>query len=169
MKKLIVASALLLLLSAPSPSAAGADPKLRLALTPMLGITGRLGVGADVGMVHGRAAWGLHSAYVSEVCVMCDRDPETEGQVGLMAGVREEFGYGSVSFRSGIAMIARDTKDYDFTHGVRTYKGLGVPIQLDMMVGGRFIGLSISVMVLVDGDGGSSGLMAGIPFGLLRW
>ena len=174
MKKRIVAFALLLQFLVPTQGTAAPDPKIRLAVTPMLGLVGGLpGVGFDVGMGYGMGAWGIHYAQGTEFCIMCDRDPEREIQTSFLAGLREEFAYGSVSLKSGITTLERDSKDNSvesqYGPGVRKYQGYGVPFRLDLMLSGRFIGLSLSATVLTDADGGSGSILAGIPIGLLRW
>jgi hypothetical protein len=175
MKKLIVVSALLLQILAPTQGAAEPDPKIRLAVTPMMGMAGGLpGLGIDLGMGYGMAAWGIHYANGSEICLlMCDGEPEAETQTSFLAGVREEFTYGFISLKSGIAMVERQTRNTDiitdYGYGIRNYEGFGVPFQFDMSLSGRFIGLSLSVTVMADSDGGSGSIMAGIPVGLLRW
>lgn len=176
MKKLIVASALMLLSGAHAGllPAGWTDPGIRVALTPMLGLVGGFpGGGIDVGMGYHRAAWGIRYAEGTQFCLMCDRDPERERQLGFLAGVREEFSYGSISFKSGVVLLDRDILDNsiesDYGPGVRNEEEVGVPFQLDLILGGRLIGLSLTVTVIADAGGGSGGIMAGVPFGLLRW
>lgn len=176
MKKLLVVSALLVLSLAPLRGEAADDPKVRLALTPMLGLVGGMmpGAGIDMSMGYGMAAWGIRLAHGEEFCLMCDSgDPGSETQIGFLAGVREELAYGSISLKSGIVLLDRDTPDISankyYETGIRNYKGVGLPFQLDLMLSARYIGLSFSATVIADGDGGSASLMAGIPVGLLRW
>lgn len=171
-----VVPALLLLLLAPTRGAAASDPKIRLAVTPMLGLVGGVpGVGVELGLGYGKAAGGIRYADGTQFCLMCyDEVPASETQIAFLAGVREEMTHGSISLKSGVVLVDRDTPDDSpdtgyGPAGFRNYKGFGIPFQLDLMLSGRFIGLSLSATVVADGDGGSAGLMAGIPFGLLRW
>ena len=175
MKLLPIASALLLLAFAPVRG--GIDPGIRLAVMPMAGLVGQLelGAGVDVSMGYGRAAWGIHYVNAKGFCVLCDPNgvgPETEIQFGLLAGLREELSFGSISLKSGITRLERDSKDYgrEYPQGpfLRRYRGFGVPFQLDLVLSGRCIGLALSATVLADADGGSASLLAGTPFGLLR-
>ena len=178
MKKLIVVFSLLFLFSAPSQAAADSDPdpKIRFAFTPMLGLVGGLpGMAAELGMGYGMAAGGIRYADGKQFCLMCyDEAPASENQIALLAGVREEMTHGSISLKSGVVLVDRDTPDGSpdtgyGSAGVRNYNGFGIPFPLDLMLSGRFIGLSLSATVVADGDGGSAGLMAGIPVGLLLW
>jgi hypothetical protein len=172
MKKLIIAFALLFLTGAHA-GPLSSDPGVRVAVTPMLGlVAGFPGVGIELGMGHGRLAWGLRYAEGTEFCMMCEGGSERERQIAFLAGGREELTYGSIAFRSGIVLLDRDVPDNSiesrYMDGVRAEKGFGIPFQLDLILGGRFIGLSLSATVIADDGGGSAGIMAGIPFGLLR-
>jgi hypothetical protein len=176
MRKPLLSLSLLFLL-APSLSRAAevpADPGLRFSITPLIGLVGGWpGAGLDVGAGMGHGAFGFRYASGSELCFMCDRRSETETQTAVLAGLREEFSPGVIAFRSGFAVIERDTKDADFGNeigpGIRNHTGYGVPFQLDLALTGKYVGICLSATVMADGDGGSAGLMLGLPVGLLRW
>jgi hypothetical protein len=169
---------LLLLLSLLLPNAhadlVATDPGVRLSITPLIGTEGgNLGAGFDIGFGIRHVALGLRYASGAEYCMMCDREPEYEKQMSVLAGVRQEFEIGVISLRSGIAQVERDTRDGSLPRiyerdGVRHFNGLGVPFQLDLTLSGRYVGLSVSLTALADSDGGSGGLMLGLPIGYLR-
>lgn len=167
--------ALLVLLAMPKAraEAESASEKLRFSITPLIGVVGGwVGAGIEFGAGYGHAAFGIRHAAGAELCIMCDHAPRSETQTIVLAGVREEFSTGVMTFRSGIAAIERDRKDSrvpdDYEPGIRHFAGYGVPFQLDLFLTGKYLGIGLSATVVADRDGGSGGIMLGIPIGLLR-
>ncbi len=149
------------------------DPGVRLSITPLLGMVGGWpGAGIDFGMGVGHLALGIRHAGGTELCFMCDHESQSESQTSLLVGLRQEFEAGVISLRSGIANVDRNTLDAriegEYGPGVRNYNGFAVPLQLDLILGGRYLGFCLSATFLADGDGGSGGFMIGLPFGMLR-
>ncbi|GEM_PF-2614886 len=157
---------------------------LRFALIPLVGgVHGLPGIGLDMGMGYRNLAWDIRMAAGSELCFIC-MDKESESQVSVLAGARQEFAMGVISIKTGVAKVWRTTKvelapgeknvnpDDEFSTGygyrLREFEGYSLPIQFDLLLGGRFIGLDFSLTVLTDRDGGSTGFMVGLPLGLLR-
>ena len=149
------------------------DPGLRLTVMPLVGLVAmKPGIGFDLGMGYGHLAWGARIVGGAEACFICNRSPEEEVYSSFMAGARTEFSQGAIVFKSGIAKVHRATRDPADVHGdgrLIDYDGYGIPFQLDIMWGGRVIGLCVSAMALADKDGGSGSLMVGIPIGLIRF
>jgi hypothetical protein len=156
------------------------DPAVRLSFIPLLGSVGGMpGVGGEFGMGYKVLAWGIRASGGSEFCVFCG-DPEKESQISFLFGVRSEFEIGVISLKSGLTRIERTKRGEQIEDGggmgffstpeyeMRNYEGLGVPLQFDLILGGRFVGVDFSMTFLQDGEGGSTSILIGIPFGYLR-
>jgi hypothetical protein len=175
LKKPFLLLSLLALLAMPKAraEATSVDSSLRFSVTPLIGLVGGWpGLGIDLSLGYGLGAFGFSLTGGSEMCFMCDRASESESQTRVLLGARKEFSAGVITFRSGIAAIERDTKDSrvstEYGPGIRHFAGYGVPFQLDLALTGKYVGIGLSATVMADGDGGSAGLMLGIPIGLLR-
>ena len=149
----------------------------RASLMPLVGfVGGKPGIGLDLGFGYGPMALGARISAGNSLCIMCPA-AEGETQASLLAGLRHEFPAGSVSLRSGISHVERTTttryqvepgmnSEYDYHY--RQFDGLGIPVQLDVLLGGRFVGGNLSMTAMLDRDGGSIGVMAGLPLGYLH-
>lgn len=145
----------------------------RVALTPMVGFMhGVPGFGADLSMGLGPVAFGARASAANSLCIMCEAS-NGETQLSLLGGWRREFRSGSVALRSGISKVDRHTSkpsaryygEYDF----RDFDGWGVPVTVDALWGNRFVGGSVSATAMFDRDGGSFGMMVGLPLGYLHF
>lgn len=155
----------------------GSEVPVRMAFMPMMGgLNGQLGGGVDVAMGYGHLAAGVRHIGAEELCIMC-QDAEEESQTSFLLGVRQEFAVGVLSFKSGFTKVNRLTKENFVSNGsmfsdpqydLKKYDGFGVPFQFDLVLGGRYLGLDLSFLTLVDGEGGSAGFLIGLPMGLLR-
>jgi hypothetical protein len=156
------------------------EPAVRLTFMPMLGSVGGMpGVGGEFGMGYKALAWGIRASGGSEFCIFCS-EPEKESQISFLLGVRDEFEIGVLSFKSGLTRIERTRRGQRIEDGgetgffstteyeMHTHEGLGVPLQFDLILGGRFVGVDFSMTYLHDGEGGSTSILIGIPFGYLR-
>lgn len=156
------------------------DPAVRLIFMPLIGTVGGMpGMGGEFGMGYKAVAWGVRASGGTEFCIFCG-DPEKESQISFLLGVRHEFEIGVLSLKSGMTKLERTTRGDRIESGggmgiwstteyeMLDYEGLGVPIQFDLILGGRFVGVGFSLSFLQDGLGGSSSVLIGIPFGYLR-
>ncbi|MEO6096688.1 MAG: hypothetical protein ABIW76_13710 [Fibrobacteria bacterium] len=154
------------------------DPGVRVAFMPMIGLIGGLGGwAADLGMGKGVAAWGVRIVKGSGMgyCSDCGHDPESEHQVAFLGGIRGEYSAGTLTLKTGLANVERKTWNgvmspegrYGFQNMIR-YSGFGVPIQLDLALCGRNLGIGLSASAMLDKGGNSASLLIGVPMGILR-
>jgi hypothetical protein len=164
----------------PPPSFAVEDPEPHapnFTFTPLLGQVGAHGgLGFDMTLGIGYAAIGFRRAASEEFCLFC-ADAESESQSAFLAGVRLPLPAGSLSARTGFAAVKRVRKENFVSDGsffseprydLRTFEGMGVPLQFDLQAGGRFVGFCLSVGGVFDRDGGAVDAMIGMPFGYLH-
>jgi hypothetical protein len=71
-------------------------------------------------------------------------------------------------FRSGVAQVVRTHRVDEAAGDLREYRGYGIPVKLDMEAGGRYVAFNLGATAILDRDGGSLGVTAGVPLGLLR-
>jgi hypothetical protein len=95
-------------------------------------------------------------------------DDEGENTAAVLAGYRHEFGHASLMFRSGVAQVVRTHRVDEAAGDLREYRGYGIPVKLDMEAGGRYVAFNLGATAILDRDGGSLGVTAGVPLGLLR-
>jgi hypothetical protein len=156
------------------------DPGLRFTVMPLLGSVGGLpGIGVDIGMGAGHWAWGGRLSGGTELCFMCTGRRE-ETQISALIGARQEFPVGVIALKTGISKMTRASrgaqiphyddgyKEYHVEYETVNYRSWGVPFQMELTLGGRYVGLCLTATAMADGDGGSGGIMLGIPLGLLR-
>lgn len=142
--------------------------KSRLSLT--------LGMGEQGGMAAGTVDWTLAYGPVALGFVDLQASPFGshrmddigENDALVLAGWRHEFGRASIMLRSGVAQVIRThwvAEEYGET---RDFRGYGIPLKLDLEGGGRFVAANLGITAILDRDGGSVGVTAGVPLGLLR-
>lgn len=150
----------------------------RVALTPMVGMVhGVPGIGLELGVGLGPVVVGARATAGNDLPIM-DPSSDGESQLSLLAGMRHELGSAVVTVRSGISQVERHTSakkdpaetgsNAEWYIGYSHFKGLGVPVTLDLLWGSRFVGGNLSMTAMFDRDGGSFGAMVGMPLGYLH-
>lgn len=164
---------------APADSAFGFLSPLRAGATFMLGVSGgRPGEAVDAFIAYGPGFVGARGFSGAELFPLCSEQIcERESQLNLVAGPRKEFAWGAASLGAGLGYVDRTYRDRierEYApwerpeYARKRFRGWGVPVQGDVYLSGRFIGLHLSVTAMADRGGGAGAVMAGVPLGYLR-
>ena len=151
---------------------------IRVWVQPQLGFTAPgPGAGMAINAAYRHIAIGARAQASKEFCLFCT--VESRVSQSLLVGAFHHLGMGkSVLIRSGINRFygtkrGGKEEEYDcitcWGDGYESieYEGIGVPLEMGIIFGGKNIGFGITAVFEISHDNPSAGLFFGLPLGAL--